>query len=271
MGRTLDYTHVLLEIGDDHVGTITLNRPEKLNAFTPAMINGVLEAFAEVNRDDSVRVVVLSGAGRAFSAGADVAAWDAELQAGQDTVAGRRKGKERTNLLPTVIRTCRVPVIAKVRGYAMGMAMDIALSADLRVSAEDARWSMFYIHRGLVADDGGPWLLQRMIGFAKTAELIYFGDMITGKEGAEHWGFVNRAVPAEDLDATVDGWAKKIVSGAPIAMELVKRALLHAENQTLEQHMEQVSYYAEVVGSTDDIKEGMRAFVEKREPVFHGS
>ena len=270
MARKIDYEQVLLEIGDDHVATVILNRPEKLNAWTPQMISGVNEAFDEVNRDESVRVVVLQGAGRAFSAGADVRAWDEELQAGPDTTTRRRVGKDLTNRLPIVIRNCRVPVIAKVRGYAVGMAMDIALAADLRVCTEDSRWAMFYIKRGLVADDGGPWLLQRLMGFHKACELIYFGEMVTGREAHDKWGFVNLALPEDQLDSTVADWAAKIANGPPIAMELVKRSLLHAEDQTLEQHMEQVSYYAEVVGQSEDIKEGMRAWVEKREPVFSG-
>jgi 2-(1,2-epoxy-1,2-dihydrophenyl)acetyl-CoA isomerase len=148
------------------------------------------------------------------------------------------------------------------------MGMDYALACDLRVSAEDAKWSMFYIKRGIVADGGGAWLLQRMIGFPRTCELIYTGRIISGKDAAEKYGFVNLAVPAEDLDRAAADLAAEIAEGGPIAMELVKRLLLHSEDQSLEQHLEQVAFYSELVEQSKDLEEGLQAWMEKRKPAF---
>jgi len=264
-----EYTHAVLT-REGHVGTLTLNRPEKLNAFTGAMSTDIIEAIKEVNEDREYRVLVLTGAGRAFSAGADVAAWDAELQSGvKRTAVDQWFMAEQTHGLPQVIRACRVPVIAKVRGAAVGMGMDVALAADMRICSEDAKFAMFYIKRGLIPDVGGAWFLPRLISWAKAAEIMYTGDFISGRE-AEQYGFVNYCVSAEDLDAKTDELAQKIGNGPPVATEMIKASMLESDQLTLKQHLEQIAYFMSVINDSDDLKEGMRAWVERREPAFTG-
>ncbi len=269
MVMTYEYTHAVLT-REGHIGTLTLNRPEKLNAFTSAMSLDIIQAFKEVNEDRDIRVVVLTGAGRAFSAGADVAAWDAELQSGVvRTAADRWRLAEGTHALPQIIYGCRVPVIAKVRGASIGMGMDVALAADMRICSENAKFAMFYIKRGLIPDVAGAWLLPRLISPAKAAEIMYTGDFISGRE-AEQLGFVNRCVADDQLDAATDELAKKIGNGPPIATEMLKKALLDSGQLTMKQHLDQIAYFMSVINETEDLKEGMRSWVEKRDPVFQG-
>lgn len=267
---TYQYTDATLE-RNGAIATITLNRPEKLNAFTPKMEDDIRAALDEAREDDSVRCVVITGAGRAFSSGADVNAWDARLREGgeEPTVLDSLRTNEARHGMPLRIYEMNKPVIAAVKGAAVGMGMDMALAADMRIAGESARFGMLYIRRGLVPDEGGAWFLPRLVGQAKAYELIMTGDFVYGPEAAEI-GLANRCVPDEKLmDATYE-LAEKIASGPPIAMEFAKRAIRDGESLTLRAHFDAIGYYMSVLNKSEDVAEGMRAFVERRDPVFRG-
>ncbi len=263
------YTDATLD-RDGGVGILTLNRPEKLNAFTPKMEDDIRAALDELRNDDSVRCVVITGAGRAFSSGADVNAWDARIQEGAlpDPIASWRENEARHGM-PLGIYELPKPVIAAVNGPAVGMGMDITLACDMRIAAESARFGMLYIRRGLVPDEGGAWFLPRIVGQAKAYELVMTGDFVWGPE-AERIGLANKCVPDAELMTATRELADKIASGPPIAMEFAKRAIRDGAHLSLRSHFEAIGYFMSVLGDTEDVGEGMRAFVERRAPQFKG-
>jgi enoyl-CoA hydratase/carnithine racemase len=264
-----DYTDALLA-RDGAVAMLTLNRPEKLNAFGPKMEEDIRAAIAEVNRDPSIRVLIVTGAGRAFSAGADVKAWDARIrEGGEPSAVDRWRQNEARHAMVLGLYELSKPVIAAVNGAAVGMGMDFALSADIRIAAESARFAMLYIKRGLVPDEGGAWFLPRLVGPARAAELIFTGDFVDGRE-AERIGLVNRCVPDDQLLPAARELADKIAAGPPIAMEFAKRAIREGLGLSLRAHFDAIGYYMSVLNNTEDVAEGMRAFVERRAPVFSG-
>lgn len=263
------YSEALLS-REGSVGILTLNRPEKLNAFTPKMEDDIRAALAEVRNDDSIHVLVITGAGRAFSSGADVNAWDARIrEGGEPSVIDRWHQNEARHGMPLGIYELPKPVIGAVNGAAVGMGMDLALACDMRIAAESAKFGMLYIKRGLVPDEGGAWFLPRIVGTAKAYELIMTGDFVMGSEAAQI-GLANRCVPDGELMAAALELAGKIASGPPVAMQFAKRAVRDGENLSLRSHFESIGYFMSVLNSTDDVSEGMRAFVERRNPVFKG-
>jgi 2-(1,2-epoxy-1,2-dihydrophenyl)acetyl-CoA isomerase len=246
--------------------TVTLNRPEKKNAITGQMWDELLQTFHDIaGRTGYDRVVVLTGAGGAFCAGAD-------LWAKPDPNAKPRHQiftMQRVTEVVMALHRLPQPTIAKVRGVAVGAGCNLALGCDLIVAADDARFSEIFAKRGLTLDAGGSWLLPRLIGMHRAKEVALFADILSAKE-AEGLGLVNRVVPAGEIDAFVDDWAKRLTEGPPVAIAQTKRLLNNAFQVTLEQALEDEGAAQTVNFSTKDTPEAIAAFVEKRTPVFKG-
>jgi 2-(1,2-epoxy-1,2-dihydrophenyl)acetyl-CoA isomerase len=243
--------------------TITLDRPERKNAMSPQMFTELRDVFREIAaRPDRDRVVVVTGAGGAFCSGADLSSLDTvELhqlqwmrQVGQACIA--------LHQLPQ-------PTIAKVVGVAAGAGANLALGCDLVVASDDARFSEIFARRGLTIDFGGSWVLPRLVGLHKAKELAFFADIISAQKAAE-FGIVNRVVPAAEIDAFVDDWARRLLAGPPLALSMTKKLLNHSHSVTLEQAVEAEAQAQTVNFYTEDAAEAMAAFVEKRDAVFRG-
>jgi 2-(1,2-epoxy-1,2-dihydrophenyl)acetyl-CoA isomerase len=249
---------------DNGVVTVTLNRPSKKNAANNVMWSELLATFRAIGASADDRCVVLTGAGGDFCSGAD-------LWAGDDAAARQHQLARMRNVTEVAMSLARLPqpVIAKVRGVAVGAGMNMALGCDLVVASENARFSEIFAKRGLSIDFGGSWLLPRRVGLHKAKELALFADIINASE-AERIGLVNRVVPDVELDAFVDGWAKKLAAMPPIAIAQTKRMLNNAMNVTLEEALEDEGTAQTVNFGTKDTAEAIAAFTEKRDPVFHG-
>jgi len=258
---------VLLEAKHEGIATLVLNRPERLNALNNELATALNEALGSIAEDDAVHVVVITGAGRAFCAGGDLAA-----------IGKGRRGRETQELEPLLragmqavlrMRTIPQPVIAAVNGAAAGAGMNIALAADIRIAAEEANFGQNFAKVGLFPDYGGTYFLPQLAGPAKAAELFYTGDMIDAKT-ALGLGIVNHVVPGAQLEAEVKLLAQKIALGPPLAIRAVKRTLFASEQKELSQALdheiqEQVRCYL-----SEDCSEGIRAFFDKRPPKFQG-
>ena len=245
--------------------TITLNRPEKKNAITRQMWDELLETFQAVAANGDDRAVVLTGAGGAFCAGAD-------LWAKPDpNVKPRHQLYAMKHVAAVVLALHRLPqpTIAKVRGVAVGAGCNLALACDLIVAGDDARFSEIFAKRGLSLDAGGSWFLPRLIGLHKAKELALFADIVSAKE-AESFGIVNRVVPDGQLDAFVDDWARRLAEGPPIALAQTKQMLNNSFAVTLEQALEDEGRSQTVNFGTKDTPEAVAAFMEKRTPTFEG-
>ena len=261
---------VLYEVAD-HVATITLDRPEKLNAATFEMAEELQAAFVEVDRDDAVRAVVVTGAGRAFCAGDDVQkAWgDPRMQETLRWLSGVRPG-----LTPeaAMFLECRKPTIAAVNGAAVGIGMDFALLCDLRLASEHARFSQLFVKLGLMADTTGYWRLPQLVGYAKAAELLFTGDMIDAAE-AERIGLVSRVLPADELLPAAHALAGRIAANPPQAVRFIKEGLRRAVGRSYSELPEVGSFVANGLAhlfTTEDHKEAAAAFLEKRPAEFTG-
>jgi enoyl-CoA hydratase/carnithine racemase len=244
---------------DGAIVTITLNRPEKKNAINATMWSELLATFREIAASSTDRVVIITGAGGAFSSGADAGA------------AGRHQWYSMRNVGDVCLALARMPqpVIAKVGGIAAGAGLNLALNCDLIVASDEARFSEIFARRGLSIDFGGSWVLPRLVGLHRAKELAFFADIISAKE-AEAIGLVNRVVPAGELDAFVADWAARLAAGPPIALAQTKRLLNNSFEVTLEQALEDEGWAQTVNFSTADVAEAMRAFLDKREPTFEG-
>ena len=255
------YETILVEVADG-VATITLNRPDTLNALNVAMRRELLAAFKAAGRDETVRAVVLTGAGRGFCSGAD-------LRGGATERAYRRVLTDEYNPLIVAIRELPKPVIAAVNGVAAGAGASIALACDLVYASDEARFIQAFIRIGLVADSGSTRTLVRTLGRHRAAQLIFSGEPL-GVAEAMAAGLVNEVVPADQLSATARTAASKLGAAPTRAIGLAKRAINHAEDALLGESLAMEASLQELAGRTEDHAEGAAAFGEKREPRFVG-
>jgi 2-(1,2-epoxy-1,2-dihydrophenyl)acetyl-CoA isomerase len=258
---------LLYELRDDGVATITLNRPEKLNAFTHEMIDLWVEALTEARVNDAVQVVVVTGAGRAFCAGGDVGGMNER----PDNISGldHKRWLEHIHQVPLALEALDKPVIAAMNGVAVGAGLDMALMCDLRFAVAGTRFSEGYVKVGLIPGDGGTYFLPRLIGTARALELFWTGDFVSAEE-AERIGLVNRVYPAEELLPKVYELAGRLASGPSVAIRTIKRAVYQGMRMDLRTHLDMLSSHMGYIRQTDDHREGARAFVEKRPPNFAG-
>jgi len=248
----------------DGIATITLNRPEALNAFSKEVAGEVLEALDDVKNDENVRVVVLTGAGeKAFSAGADI-----KSMIGMNALKARELSLMGEKLC-LALENLEKPVIAALNGYALGGGLEVAMSCDLRVASENAKMGQTEINIGLIPGWGGTQRLTRLIGRTKAKELVLTAKVIDAKT-AEELGIVNMVVSADKFRETVRQFALELASKAPIAVRIAKAVINKGADISLESALALEREGFGVVGSTEDLQEGVKAFTEKREPVFKG-
>jgi 2-(1,2-epoxy-1,2-dihydrophenyl)acetyl-CoA isomerase len=256
---------VLLEVSE-HVATVTLNRPEKLNALSGELMDALGPIIERVAEDCEVRCVVVTGAGRGFCAGGDIGSMaSGEAVPDESPVAHLRRREEVSRLLHEMPK----PTIAMINGPAAGAGLSIALACDIRIAGESARMGTAFVRVGFSGDYGGTWMLQRLVGTAKARELYFTGDMIDARE-AERIGLVNRTVPDDQLAGETRALAERIAKGPPIALARMKQNLnlgLHSDYATL---LDAEAEGMIMTGITEDSREALKAFLEKRTPTFHG-
>lgn len=246
----------------DGVTTITLDRPDSLNALNATMRRELLAAVKAAGRDEAVRAVVLTGAGRGFCSGADLRGGSAEREF-------RRVVTDEYNPLIRAIRELPKPVIAAVNGVAAGAGVSLALACDLLFAAEDARFIQAFVRIGLVPDSGSTRTLVRTLGRHRAAELIFGGEPLSAAE-AQAAGLVARVVPGDQLEGAVQAEARRLATAPTRAIGYAKRLINHAEDASLADSLALEAGLQELAGRTDDHAEGVAAFAEKREPRFVG-
>lgn len=249
--------------------TITLNRPERKNAFTTTMMDGWAEALVRARTDPDVHVIVYTGAGDAFCAGGDVNEMDSRVAEGSVAVAWKEFIFEHVHRVALALEDLDKPVIAAVNGAAVGAGMDLALMADLRLMSDTARMSEGYIKVGLVPGDGGAYYLPRLTGIPKALELFWTGDFITAQQAFE-LGIVNHVVPADRLMEETMALAGRIAEMPQLAVRMTKRAVYQSTRADLRTALDLISSHIAIVTTSEDHQEGVRAFIEKRKPNFTG-
>jgi 2-(1,2-epoxy-1,2-dihydrophenyl)acetyl-CoA isomerase len=256
---------VLLEARHEGIATLVMNRPDRLNALNNELAVAVNDAFGRIAKDETVRVVVITGAGRAFCAGGDLGLLAHGHQTGktQELEPLLRAGMQ----MVLKMRTLPQPVIAAVNGAAAGAGMNIALAADIRIATEEATFGQNFAKIGLFPDYGGTYFLPQLVGPAKAAELFYTGELIDAKT-ALSLGIVNQVVPAAQLEAEVKTLAQKIAQGPGLAIQAVKKGLFAREEKELIRALENEVQEQNRCYVSEDCKEGLRAFFEKRRPKF---
>ena len=261
-GRAVSYETIVYE-KQNGVATITLNRPQALNAFTPQMNTEVQDALKDGDADRSVRCVLLTGAGRAFCAGQDLKGRTQEQRGSLGESL-----RERYNPMILRIRRTEKIVIAGVNGVAAGAGCTLALACDLRVASEEARFIQAFVRVGLAPDSGGSFFLPRLVGLSKAFELLLLGEPVDARE-AHKIGLVAKVVPPNEFPATLREIAERIARG-PRSTGLIKRALNRSLLPELEAQLDYEAYLQEIAGKSADYDEGVRAFLEKRTPLFTG-
>ncbi|WP_409291165.1 enoyl-CoA hydratase-related protein [Peribacillus sp. SCS-37] len=255
------YETVLYEV-KNHVAYITMNRPDRLNAFN-AELNGELQAaFKQASRASDVRALVITGAGRAFCAGQDLEGVSHEMDHGEVL-------RTRYNPMLLELDRCEKPVIAAVNGAAAGAGMSLALACDFRIASEKASFLEAFIHVGLIPDAGNLYYLPRIIGHAKAMELAVLGEKVTAAKALE-LGLVSAVYPHESWEAESKAFAERLASLPTKAIGLIKRNLKASWHTPLEQFLERDAQGQRIAGKTADHLEGVQAFLEKRKAVFRG-
>jgi 2-(1,2-epoxy-1,2-dihydrophenyl)acetyl-CoA isomerase len=249
------------------VATITLNRPEKLNAFAGSMREELLDAIRAAESDDDVRVVVITGAGRAFCAGGDVEYMSGLQRDGN--VDAFHKLLDAGAAIVTAITSMSKPVIASINGVAAGAGCNLALACDLRIAADSAKLAQTFVRIGMHPDWGGTWLLPRIVGPSRAAELLMTARMVDAAE-ALRIGMVDRVVAADQLAAETSSLAQSIADGPPLAIAAIKHALGASRTNSLAEQLEVERRHQTAAFKSSDAAEGMAAFFEKRAPSFHG-
>jgi len=256
----------LEETREGAVVTLTLNRPERLNALSEEMTRLLMQAIERLGGDAEVGAILLTGAGRGFCSGGDVRG-----MASRDALPfEQRLELLRSRMrLPLLIRQCPKPVIAAVNGPAFGAGLGLALACDIRIAAASAKFGTAFVKIGYSGDYGGSYSLTKLVGPAKARELYLTGDSVTAEQ-ALAWGMVTRVVRDEALGAEAMGFAQRMASGPRVAHGYIKRNLLAAETEPLATVLEMEAVHQVRTAQTEDHREAVRAFAEKRPPVFRG-
>ena len=253
---------------DGAVATLTINRPDRMNTISRRMLEELSQRLLEADQDSDVRVIVLTGAGRAFCAGLDI----------RDAVAGTGIGAKTATVTPTldlrnappiVLHQIDTPTICALNGGAAGYGFDIAMGCDIRIAVAGAKLSAAFTKRGLLPESGGTWLLPRMLGWAKAAELVFTGRTLIAEE-ALALGLVNRVVEPEELESATNELAQEIAANAPLAVQAAKRMMRAGLSEEFDDHVHHVFLQLLPLFQSEDFREGLSSFLEKRPPKFEG-
>jgi enoyl-CoA hydratase/carnithine racemase len=262
-----EYNDLLYEVCD-HVATITLNRPDRLNAISGPMLESFSQAFRDADADRDVRVIILTGAGRGFCSGLDLK----DLGSGgigSSNGAGLPAKFDLQASPPVVLHTTDKPVICALNGAAAGYGMDLALGADMRIASTASKLAAVFTKRGVLPESGGSWLLPRLLGWAKASEVAFRGQTLSAEECLE-LGLVNAVVEPDALMSTAKEWAAEIAANAPLAVQATKRMMRLGLEETFEANVHHVYLQLLPLFQTKDFSEGVKAFIEKRPAEFQG-
>lgn len=249
----------------DAVATVALNRPESLNALTDELLSELQDAVKRVEKDNEIRVMILTGRGRGFCSGQDLKSF--KEKPGTRDIAQHLDAYYH----PLIERMARLekPIIAMINGVAAGAGMSLALACDIRVAADEARFSQAFVRIGLVPDSGSSYFLPRLIGYARALEMAMTGDMIDAST-ALAWGLVNRVVPSEKLDEVTHSLARHLAEGPPLAIGMIKREMAFGSNHALAEALEREKDFQVAAAQSEDHRSAVSAFFAKQKPVFKG-
>lgn len=262
----IDDNAVLYEVAD-HVATITLNRPDQQNTISGPMLDALSGRMLEANDDPDVRAMVITGSGRFFCAGLDLRGGG--IASGLSDNRKSPSNLDLRNTPPTVLHNLDTPTICALNGSAAGYGMDLALGCDIRIMADSAKLAAAFTARGVVPESGGTWILPRLLGWSKAAEIIFTGRTLLADE-CERLGLVSRVLPAEETVAAAQALGREISGNAPLAVQASKRMMRMGMNETFNDHVHHVFLQLLPLFQSEDFREGMASFMEKRKPEFKG-
>jgi len=254
---------------DGHVATLTLNRPDRMNTISGPMLRQLSERLLEADRDRNVRVIILTGRGRAFCAGLDLTDASSGTGIGGGGGGGGFQSLDLRSTPPTVLQSIDTPTICALNGGAAGYGMDIAMLCDMRVAAEGSKLAAAFTKRGIVPESGGTWVLPRLLGWATASELLFTGRTLGAKECLE-LGLVNKVVSDASLMDEARSLADEIAANAPLAVQASKRMMRMGLDEAFDTHVDRVYLQLMPLFRTKDFQEGMASFLEKRKPSFEG-
>jgi enoyl-CoA hydratase/carnithine racemase len=261
-----DSSEVLYQVADQ-VATITLNRPDAQNTISGPMLAKLSSCLLEANDDPEVRAIVVTGSGRFFCAGLDLRGGG--IASGLSDKRASPSNLDLRNTPPTVLHSLDTPTICALNGSAAGYGMDLALGCDIRIMAATAKLAAAFTARGVVPESGGTWILPRLLGWSKAAEIIFTGRTLLADE-CERLGLVSRVVPAEETVSAAQELGREIAANAPLAVQASKRMMRMGMNETFNDHVHHVFLQLLPLFQSQDFREGMASFMEKRPPSFTG-
>jgi len=264
-----DTSDEVLYAVDSHIATLTLNRPDRMNTISRTMLDQLTTLLLKADRDQDVRVVIVTGAGRAFCAGLDLTEVTKPVEGGISSGTNNATNLDLKHTPPTVLFNMEKPTICALNGSAAGYGLDTALGCDIRIMSRSAKLAAAFTKRGIVPESGGTWFLPRLIGWSKAAELIFTGRTLNAEE-ALGMGLVSAVVDDADLAARARAMAAEIAANAPLAVQASKRMMRMGLSENFNDHVHHVFLQLLPLLKSEDAREGMLSFMEKRPAVFKG-